>query len=193
MTLDDIRKLATGSILFSLDRIISPRLIRIFYFLGMATIFLWAISHFFWSFSQGLVEGLWGLLQIAVFGLLGFVSLRIICEAILVYFKVNESVASTAVERRVSANLIDDVREAIEQLAEEDDDGIATLSGPRAESVTGAPVRKGPVRRTAKRSPGSAKVGETGKSSTSQAASASKPTTSAKPAPSRKGGSTSKN
>lgn len=163
MTLEDIKKLATGSLLFSLNRIISPRLINILYFLGLATIVLWAISHFFATFSYGFGSGLWGLLEIAVFGLLGFVVLRIACEAIIVFFRANEKFADVAPSSKGNNTLIDEVRDAIEELAEEDDEPVA-LQAPKASvsskstssraaaSKPAATKAKSP-RRTAKRTP----------------------------------------
>ena len=121
MTLDDLQKLATGSLLFSLDRIIAPRLTNILYLLGLVAIVLWAISHLFFTFSFGFGTGLWGLLEVVVYGLLAFVILRIACEAFIVYFKTHETVAKSASRPRPAATLIDEVRDAIEELADEDD------------------------------------------------------------------------
>ena len=53
-------------------------------------ILLWAVSHLFLTFGCDFGNGLWGLLEIVVFGLLGVVALRIVCEALLVFFKANE-------------------------------------------------------------------------------------------------------
>lgn len=122
MTLDDLKRLFTRQTLFRLDAILSPRLVPILYALGLAAILLWAISHLFWSFGAGFGEGLWGLLVIAVFGLLGLVSLRILCEALLVWFKAHEQSGETVNRSRFSASLLDEVRDAIRDLAEEGED-----------------------------------------------------------------------
>jgi len=167
MTLEDIKKLATGSLLFSLNRIIAPRLINILYFLGLATIVLWAISHFFATFSFGFGSGLWGLLEIAVFGLLGFVVLRIVCEAIIVFFRANEKYADAAAPTKGSNTLIDEVRDAIEELADEDDEPAA-LQAPKASVSSKSTASKASAakttttksktpRRTAKRTPATKK------------------------------------
>lgn len=156
MTLDDLKKLATGSLLFNLDRIIAPRLITIFYLLGMATISLWAISHFFATFAFGLGSGLWGLLEIVVFGLLGFVALRIACEAAIVYFKANEHTADAVNQVRAQTSLIDEVRDAIEELADEDSEPAAIEPPAATKPAEEKPVTaksNGKPRRTAKRSP----------------------------------------
>src|SRR5690606_8672104 len=120
MTLEDIRKLATGSLLFSLDRIIAPRMVNILYLLGLAGIALWAISHFFVTFSYGFGAGLWGLLEIAVFGLLGFVVLRFVRDALIVYYRANTKAVQAVIQPRPSTSLIDEVRDAIEELAEQE-------------------------------------------------------------------------
>ncbi|WP_323015455.1 DUF4282 domain-containing protein [Devosia sp.] len=122
MTLDDLKRLFTRQTLFRLDAILSPRLVPILYALGLAAIGLWAISHLFWSFGTGFGNGLWGLLVIAVFGLLGLVGLRILCEALLVWFKAHEQSGETVNRSRYSASLLDEVRDAIRDLAEEGED-----------------------------------------------------------------------
>ncbi|ODT75002.1 MAG: hypothetical protein ABS76_35535 [Pelagibacterium sp. SCN 64-44] len=122
MTLDDLKRLLTRQTLFRLDAILSPRLVPIFYALGLAAILLWAISHFFFRFGTGFGDGLWGLLEIAVFGLLAFVGLRIGCEALLVWFKSHEQSGDSVQRSRYSASLLDEVRDAIRDLAEEGED-----------------------------------------------------------------------
>ncbi|WP_417581941.1 DUF4282 domain-containing protein [Pelagibacterium sp.] len=128
MRFDDLRKLATGSVLFNLGRIISPRLVTILYLLGLAAIGLWAVNHFFSSFRFGFGNGLWGLLEIAVFGLLAFVALRIVCEAIIVYFRANSEEAETYEPENLGASLIDDVRDAIEDLADQEPDPVEPIA-----------------------------------------------------------------
>lgn len=122
MTLDDLKRLFTRQTLFRLDAILSPKLVPILYALGLAAILLWAVSHFFWSFGFGFGNGLWGLLEIVVFGLLSLVGLRILCEALLVWFKTNESSGETVNRSRFSSSLLDEVRDAIRDLAEEGDE-----------------------------------------------------------------------
>nr|WP_314259461.1 DUF4282 domain-containing protein [uncultured Devosia sp.] len=122
MTLDDLKRLFTRQTLFKLDAILSPKLVPILYALGLAGILLWAVSHLFWSFGFGFGNGLWGLLEIVVFGLLSFVGLRILCEALLVWFKTHEVTGDTVNRSRFSASLLDEVRDAIRDLAEEGDD-----------------------------------------------------------------------
>ncbi|MFN4210532.1 MAG: DUF4282 domain-containing protein [Devosia sp.] len=167
MTLDDLKRLFTRQTLFRLDAILSPKLVPILYALGLAGILLWAIGF-------GFGTGLWGLLEIAVFGLLSLVGLRIACEALLVWFKAHESSGETVNRSRYSASLLDEVREAIRDLAEEGEDADyaeadeyitpatepapyvtpatpATPEPPRAPATTSGEVFK--PRRTAKRTP----------------------------------------
>ncbi|MCW5722003.1 MAG: DUF4282 domain-containing protein [Devosia sp.] len=119
MTLDDLKRLFTRQTLFRLDAILSPKLVPILYALGLAGILLWAVSHFFFRFGTGFGNGLWGLLEIAVFGLFAFVALRIGCEALLVWFKAHENAGETVNRTRFSASLLDEVRDAIRDLAEQ--------------------------------------------------------------------------
>ena len=120
MTLNDLKKLATGSVLFSLDRIIVPRILTLVYLLGLAAIALWALDHLFDAFRFGFGNGIWGLIEVAVFGLLGFVVLRAVCEMVLIYYKANERVAQSAMPSQSTSSLIDEVAGAIEDLAEEE-------------------------------------------------------------------------
>lgn len=122
MRFDDIKKLATGSVLFNLDRIIAPRIVTVLYLLGLAGILVWAINHFFYSFRFGFGNGLWGLLEIAVFGLLAFVVLRMVCEAVIVFFRAHSREAAEATHPRPSGSLLDDVRDALEDLADQEED-----------------------------------------------------------------------
>ncbi|SEQ42362.1 protein of unknown function [Devosia sp. YR412] len=171
MTLDDLKRLFTRQTLFKLDAILSPKLVPILYALGLAAILLWAVSHLFWSFGFGFGNVLWGLLEIVVFGLISFVSLRILCEALLVWFRTHESSGETVTRSRYSASLLDEVRDAIRDLAEEGDDldyaeadeyitsatepapyVAPTTDAPRAPATSSGEVFAKP-RRTAKRTP----------------------------------------
>ncbi|MCD7061193.1 DUF4282 domain-containing protein [Pelagibacterium xiamenense] len=155
MQFEDVRKLATGTVLFNLNRIIAPRLITILYLLGLAGIVLWAIDHFFDAFRFGFGNGLWGLLEIAVFGLLALVILRIVCEAVIVFFRAHEAEAVSATRPRAATSLIDDVRGAIEELAEEEQEA-STVAEPAsrtpaatASAAAPAPAKKTPAKRAA--------------------------------------------
>ena len=164
MTLDDLKRLFTRQTLFRLDAILSPKLVPILYALGLAAVLLWAVGHIFWRFSLGFGNGLWGLLEIAVFGLLYFVVLRIACEALLVWFKTHEQSGDTVNRSRYSASLLDEVRDAIRDLAQADDDldyteadeYITPASRPYETTRREPATEPGEVfrpRRTAKRSP----------------------------------------
>lgn len=118
MTTDDLKRLFTRQTLFRLDAILSPRLVPILYALGLAAILLWAINHFFFRFGMGFGNGLWGILEIIVFGLTAFVALRIVCEALLVWFKTHQLAGDQVRSSRYSASLLDEVRDAIRDLAE---------------------------------------------------------------------------
>ncbi|RUT32966.1 DUF4282 domain-containing protein [Arsenicitalea aurantiaca] len=122
MTINDLRKLFTGTTLFRLDIRIARRLMPILYALGLAGLLLWAVRHFFSSFALGFDDGLWGILEIAVFGLLGVVALRVACEALLIYFRGHEEPVEDPLRGRVPTSLLEEVREAIRDLADEEED-----------------------------------------------------------------------
>lgn len=122
MTLDDLKRLFTRQTLFKLDSILAPKLISILYALGLGAILLWAIGHLFLTFGSSFGNGLWGLLEIIVFGLLSWILLRVGCEALLVYFKTHEASGDSVNRSRYSASLLDEVRDAIRDLAEEGED-----------------------------------------------------------------------
>src|SRR5690606_12334847 len=110
---------------------------------GLAGLLLWAVTHLFATFGRTFGDGLWGLLEIAVFGLLGIVVLRLACEALLVFFKAHEAATRTVSLSRISSSLIDDVRDAISEIADEED-----APSPAAPDKGTTPA----VRRTARRS-----------------------------------------
>lgn len=118
MTLDDLKRLFTRQTLFRLDSILSPKLVPILHVLGLAVILLWAISNIFWNFEFGFGTGLWGIVVTIVFGLFGWVALRIACEVLLVFFKSHEATGESVERSRYSASLLDEVRDAIRDLAE---------------------------------------------------------------------------
>jgi hypothetical protein len=162
MTLDDLKRLLANQTLFRLDAILSPKLVPILYALGLAALLLWAVGHLFWSFSFGFGTGLWGLLEIAVFGLLSFVALRIGCEWLLVWFRTHEHGDNSINRTRYSTSLLDEVRDAIRDLAQADDERdypeadeyITPASEPEATIIRSPATEAGEVfkpRRTAKR------------------------------------------
>lgn len=145
MTLDDLKKIFLGTTLFRLDSILSPKLVPVLYGTGLAAILLWAIIHLFATFGRTFGDGLWGILEIAVFGLLALLLLRVVCEVLLVFFKSHETVARAVSLSRTHSSLVDEVKDAIHDIAaEEDDDGTGTEL-----DAEDPPV----VRRTARRSP----------------------------------------
>jgi hypothetical protein len=128
---DDLKKIFFGSTLFRLDTILGSRLVPILYASGLAALLLWAVIHLFATFGRNFGDGLWGLLEIAVFGALGLVALRLVCEVLLVFFKANETAAKTVALSRISASLADEVRDAISDIADEDtelDDELPTAA-----------------------------------------------------------------
>jgi hypothetical protein len=153
MTSDDLKRIFVGPTLFRLDTILSPRLVPVFYVAGLATVLLWTITHLFDTFGRNFGDGLWGLLEIIVYGGFGLLALRIACEALLVYFKVNEAATDSVSRARISSTLLEEVRDAIHDIADdEDDDDLITPATVPAPDVEVTPSRGGP-RRTARRTP----------------------------------------
>lgn len=121
MTLDDLKKLMTGRTLFRIDTIIAPRLVPLLYAFGLAAILLWAVSHLFFTFGSNFGNGLWGLLEIVVFVPLAAIVLRTVCDGLIVYFRSHEESADDFTRTRLPSSLLDEVREAIHDLAEEEE------------------------------------------------------------------------
>ena len=157
MTSDDLRRIFMGQTLFRLDTILSPRLVPVLYVTGLATLLLWAVTHLVSAFAGSFWDGLWSLLEIVVYGSFGIVLLRTLCETLLVWFKANEGAADSVRRTRISSSLLEEVRAAIHEMADEEDEAVdvddlitpATVPAPDIETT---PPR-GP-RRTARRTPG---------------------------------------
>jgi hypothetical protein len=147
---DDLRKIFLGPTLFRLDTILGARLVPILYATGLAALLVWAVIHLFATFGRNFGDGLWGLLEIAVFGLLWLLALRIVCEVLLVFFRVNDAAARTVALTRISTSLADEVRDAISDIADEDEEDAAASTTADDVSVAGTPPT---VRRTARRAP----------------------------------------
>ncbi len=117
---DDLKRLLNGPTLFRLDSVIAVKLVPILYVFGLAAIGLWAIDHLFASFAFNFGQGLWGILEILVYGPLLLIILRIACELVLVLFKANEAAAASVGRGRRAVTLIEDVGAAIHDLAEDE-------------------------------------------------------------------------
>lgn len=146
MTLDDLKKIFLSPTLFRLETILSPRLVPVLYATGLAALLLWSVGHLFASFGRNFGDGLWGILEIAVYGSLFLLLLRVVCEVLLVFFKANEATTRAVSLSRVPASLIDEVRDAIHDIAEDDEH---YEDGEPSTDATPAPS----PRRTARRSP----------------------------------------
>jgi len=155
MISEDLKKIFLRPTLFRIDTILSPKLVPVLYASGLLAMLLWAVTHLFATFGRNFGDGLWGLLEIAVFGLLGILLLRVLCEVLLVFFKANETVVRTVGLSRASSSLLDEVTDAISDIA-----GEETYAAPAAppaastavEAAPRVPPRR-PARRTAKRTP----------------------------------------
>ena len=160
MISEDLKKIFLRPTLFRIDTILSPKLVPVLYASGLLAMLLWAVTHLFATFGRNFGDGLWGLLEIAVFGLLGILLLRVLCEVLLVFFKANETVVRTVGLSRASSSLLDEVTDAISDIAGEET-YAASPAAPHAappaastavEAAPRVPPRR-PARRTAKRTP----------------------------------------
>lgn len=154
MTSDDLKRIFLGPTLFRLDTILSPRLVPVVYLTGLAAILIWAVKHLFATFGSSFGNGLWGLLEILVFGAFFLVVLRVACEALLVYFKAHEAATDAVSRTRISSSLLEDVRDAIHDIADEveDDDDLIMPATDPVPDIEITPPRS--PRRTARRTPG---------------------------------------
>lgn len=148
MTLDDLKKIFLSPTLFRLETILSPRLVPVLYATGLAALLLWSVGHLFASFGRNFGDGLWGILEIAVYGSLFLLLLRVICEVLLVFFKANEATTRAVSISRVPSSLMDEVRDAISDIADESPDVDETSEG--VSSPTGTTPA---ARRSARRTP----------------------------------------
>jgi hypothetical protein len=112
------------------------------------------VEHLFASFAYNFGQGLWGILEIIVYGPLWLIALRIISDVLLVYFKAHEASAGAVNRGRAGNSLLEDVGDAIHDLASDDDNSVApaTDTTPLASTIEGAAGRSA-LRRTAKRTP----------------------------------------
>jgi hypothetical protein len=154
MTSDDLRRIFMGNTLFRLDTILSPRLVPVLYVTGLAAMLLWGVTHLVYAFAGSFWDGLWSLIEIVVYGSFGLVVLRTVCEALLVWFKSNETATDSVNRSRISSTLLEEVRDAIHDMADEDEEDDEDIIAPATVPVPGGtelPPR-GP-RRTARRTP----------------------------------------
>jgi hypothetical protein len=154
MTSDDLRRIFLGNTLFRLDTILSPRLVPVLYVTGLAAMLLWGVTHLVYAFAGSFWDGLWSLIEIVVYGSFGLVVLRTVCEALLVWFKSNETATDSVNRSRISSTLLEEVRDAIHDMADEDEEDDEDIIAPATVPVPGGtelPPR-GP-RRTARRTP----------------------------------------
>lgn len=165
MNSDDLRRLFLGPTLFRLDTILAPRMVPILYAAGLLALLVWGINHLFWTFGGGFSSGVWGIVEILVFGLLWLIILRIACEGLLVFFRAHATAVDTVMRTRTRSSLLEEVGDAIHDLAESEVDTV-TITEPVPSrpqppakrtttevTVTDTPPKPTVVRRTAKRTP----------------------------------------
>ena len=153
MTLDDLKRLATSGTVFNLDRMIAPKIIKMLYLLGLGAIGIWGIRHLFGSFAESFGAGIWGLLEIGIIGLGSFVLLRVLCETLLVFFKKNAEFVTLEPSQRPATSIFDDVKDALEELAEDDVEDVTpkaiAAEKPKATAAKRAPAKRAPAKKRA--------------------------------------------
>ena len=165
MLLDDLKKIFLGPTLFRLDTLLAARLVPILYGVGLAGLLLWASGYLVTMFGRSFFDGLWGLMEIAVFGALGLIVLRIVCEALLIFFHAHEATTANTGRGRVPSTLLEEIGDALHDIADEaeaaaEDDYITPATDVPPFQRDGVPGEAAPgaeprplVRRTARRAP----------------------------------------
>jgi hypothetical protein len=148
MTFDDLKKIFLSPTLFRLDAILSPKLVPVLYGVGLLSLLLWAVGHLFLTFGRNFGDGLWGILEIAVYGALGLLALRVVCEVLLVFFKTHEAATRTVSVSRLSGSLMDEVRDAIHDIAQDSE-----IEADYTETEVEDEISPSGPRRTARRTP----------------------------------------
>ncbi len=120
MNFNPLRRLFSEKTLFNLDVPLARGLVPLAYGAGLFGVLLWALNHLFWRFGQGWGNGLWGLLEIAGFGLLLILALRILAEAALKLFANTSPQADAPARPRLTPSMLDEVRDAIQDLGEDE-------------------------------------------------------------------------
>ncbi|MGV3651421.1 MAG: DUF4282 domain-containing protein [Devosia sp.] len=162
MPIEDIKKILLSPALFRLDRRLAPKLVPLLYAVGLFGVLIWAVKHLFATFGENFGNGLWGLIEIVTFGALAVIGLRILCEGVLAYFRMAEDEGALEPEHRVPSTLLEDIGDALQDIAEavdDEDDYITPATDPppyaperSAEAIAGA-GRRPAYRRTARRTP----------------------------------------
>jgi hypothetical protein len=153
--LNDLRRMLTGPALLSLTSPFGSRLVPVLYIVGLVAIVIWAVNLVVTGFALAWSLGIWSIIEVVVYGSLMVLALRAICEVLLIYF----SRAGLPVAAGSEATLLDEVRDAIDHLAEEDAASVAKAEAPYVpedaygELGTDAPAPRPAVKRTARRSP----------------------------------------
>jgi hypothetical protein len=118
---EDFKKLVFGPMLYRLDGLIGARLAPMLYALGLAAAVLWAADHLVTSFALSFTQGIWSIIEIVVYGGLWVIALRVTCEIVLVFFEARATLVMTLDRRRQPGSLLDEIGDAIHELAEDDD------------------------------------------------------------------------
>lgn len=113
-----------NTILFNLNTFITPQIIKIFYLVGMATIGLKFLQAIIAALSTGFFNGIAGILVAVATAIFSFLILRIVVEAIVIYFKNNEALMDIAEKSLEEQDIFDDVKDSFNSLFPGDEDDL---------------------------------------------------------------------
>jgi hypothetical protein len=159
--LNDLRRMLTGPDLLSLSNPFGSRLVPVLYIVGLVAIVIWAVGLVVGGFALAWSRGIWAIIEMVVYGGFMVLALRAICEALLIYFSAGQARLEAAAATASEATLLDEVRDAIDHLADEDAGTAAKPDKPYVpEDAFGElgndmppPAPRPQTRRTARRSP----------------------------------------
>lgn len=177
-----------NTILFNLNTFVTPKIVKIFYLVGMGTIVLKFIQAVIFALSIGFFNGLAGILAAGATAIFSFLILRIAAEMIIVFFKNNESLAEMAGGADQENDIFDDVKESFNALFPQDDDMDLDLGEQQEPAAKPAP-KASPAKPAAKTTRAKPAAKRTTRAKPKAAAStrakpaAAKPATRTKPAP----------
>jgi hypothetical protein len=128
MIWDDVRRVLLSPATYRLGTPMGRALVPLLYLFGMAAILVWSVAHMVDCFVIGWSYGIWGIIETLVYAPLMFIALRIVAELVLVRF----GAAVAPIRPQTSTGtLIEEVTDAIHELAEDDDDdGIIPATEP---------------------------------------------------------------
>lgn len=110
------------TVLFNLNTFITPKIVKIFYLVGMATITLKFVQAVIIAMSTGFFAGIAGILAATAAAVFSFLILRITAEFIIVFFKNNEALTELSGADDPDQDIFEDVKDSFNALFPHDED-----------------------------------------------------------------------